>query len=114
MGDCIFCKIANHEISTDVLYEDDQVLAFNDLNPQAPIHFLVIPKVHIESVNALTDEMFPVVQAVFKAVQSLAKEMGFDEAGYRVVTNCGADGGQTVDHLHYHVLAGRNLAWPPG
>jgi len=114
MGDCIFCKIANHEIPAEVLYEDDQVLAFRDLNPQAPVHFLVIPKIHIESVNALDDETFPVVQAVFKAVQILAKELNFADAGYRVVTNCGVDGGQTVGHLHYHVLAGRNLTWPPG
>lgn len=114
MGDCIFCKIANHEIPADVIYEDDHVLAFHDLNPQAPVHFLVIPKIHIESVNALDESTLPVVQAVFRAIQILAKELEIDAAGYRVVTNCGVDGGQTVSHLHYHVLAGRNLAWPPG
>lgn len=114
MGDCIFCKIANHEIPAEVLYEDDQVLAFRDLNPQAPVHFLVIPKIHVESVNALDEKSFPVVQAVFKAVQVLVKELGVADAGYRVVTNTGVDGGQTVTHLHYHVLAGRNLTWPPG
>ncbi|SCX94306.1 histidine triad nucleotide-binding protein [Alkaliphilus peptidifermentans] len=115
MKDCIFCKIANGEIPTDILYENEHVLAFKDINPQAPLHLLIIPKKHITSAIQLEetdyDEIMP---AVFRAINHLAKEFKFYEKGYRIVNNCGQDGGQTVGHLHFHLLGGRQLQWPPG
>jgi len=111
--DCIFCEIAKGNLNTEFIYEDDKVVAFHDLNPQAPIHFLVIPKEHIKSANHI-DEDNLIVSHIFKVIKELANSMGFAEKGYRVINNCGEDGGQTVEHLHYHVLAGRNLQWPPG
>ena len=112
--DCIFCKIVNGEITSNKVYEDDDIVAFNDLSPQSPIHFLVIPKKHIESCNFLDRENSEVVAKIFVKIAELAKEMGFDESGYRIINNCNDHGGQTVKHLHFHVLAGRSLNWPPG
>ncbi|MFP5453371.1 histidine triad nucleotide-binding protein [Parvimonas sp. G1604] len=112
--DCIFCKIVNGEIPSNKIYEDEDIIAFNDLYPQAPIHFLVIPKKHIESCNFLDRENSEVVAKIFVKIAELAKEMGFDESGYRIINNCNDHGGQTVKHLHFHVLAGRSLNWPPG
>ena len=114
MSDCIFCKIANKEIPSDIIYEDDKVLAFMDLQPQSPKHILVIPKVHIESANDITEENQDYVGHIFVVIAKLAKEHGFADDGYRIVNNCGEFGQQTVPHLHYHVLAGRKLSWPPG
>ncbi len=114
MEDCIFCKIAKGEIPSEKVYEDDLVLAFNDLTPQAPIHILVIPKEHIASANDIDDENSNVIGHIYEIVSKIAKDKGFDKDGYRVVNNCGKDGGQTVDHIHFHVLAGRGLQWPPG
>ena len=114
MSDCIFCKIANGEIPTDFLYEDDRVVAFKDLNPVAPVHILIIPKEHIASALCLDDKNADVVSHIFKVAGKLANELGFAKDGFRIVNNCGRDGGQTVGHLHFHVLAGRNLEWPPG
>lgn len=111
--DCIFCKIANGEIPSNKLYEDESVLAFYDLAPQAPVHFLVIPKAHIKSANELNEDNADVVAHIFAVISKLAKELRL-EKGYRIVNNCGEDGGQTVGHLHFHVLGGRLLAWPPG
>ena len=111
--DCLFCKIAAGEIPSNKVYEDDKILAFYDIDPQAPVHFLVIPKEHIPSPAAIDGENGAVVAHIFAVVAQLAKELKLDN-GYRVVTNCGQDGGQTVGHLHFHVLAGRSLAWPPG
>ncbi len=111
--DCLFCKITAGEIPCKKVYEDDQVLAFYDVDPQAPVHFLVIPKAHIASPADITPENSAVVAHIFAVIARLARELGL-EKGYRVVTNCGADGGQSVPHLHFHVLAGRSLAWPPG
>ena len=111
--DCLFCKITAGEIPCKKVYEDDQVLAFYDVDPQAPVHFLVIPKAHIASPADITPENSAVVARIFAVIARLARELGL-EKGYRVVTNCGADGGQSVPHLHFHVLAGRSLAWPPG
>lgn len=111
--DCLFCKIAAGQIPASKLYEDDQVLAFYDIDPQAPVHFLVIPKAHIASPSCITAENSAVVAHVFEVIAALAGELGLAN-GYRVVTNCGADGGQSVPHLHFHVLAKRSLAWPPG
>jgi len=111
--DCIFCKLAKGEIPTEVVYEDDYVFAFNDMDPQAPIHMLFIPKAHIDSANEIEDEDI-IVARIFRAIKKVAKEKGFDKDGYRVVNNCGIDGGQTVEHLHFHVLAERKMLWPPG
>lgn len=111
--DCIFCKIAAGEIPANKLYEDDRCLAFYDLSPQAPVHFLVIPKAHIHSVDGLDQQNCDIVGHIFTVIAKLAGELSL-ESGYRIVNNCGADGGQTVPHLHFHVLGGRLLAWPPG
>ena len=111
--DCIFCKLANKEIPTEVVYEDDYVFAFNDMDPEAPVHVLFIPKAHINSTNELEDEDI-IVARIFKAIRNFAKEKGFDKDGYRIVNNCGLDGGQTVEHLHFHLLAERKMLWPPG
>lgn len=114
MENCIFCKISKGEIPSKKLYEDDKVYAFYDINPEAPTHFLVIPKEHIESANALDENNIDIIAHIFKVINKLVKELGVAEKGYRIVNNCGEDGGQTVKHLHFHVLAGRSLQWPPG
>ena len=111
--DCLFCKIAAGQIPSNKVYEDDQVLAFYDIDPQAPVHFLVIPKAHISGADAITAENSAVVAHIYEVIAKIAKELKL-ENGFRVVSNVGADGGQTVPHLHFHVLAGRSLAWPPG
>ncbi len=111
--DCLFCKIVAGEVPSNKLYEDDDLLAFYDIDPQAPVHFLVIPKAHIPSPAQIDAQNCEVVGKAFCLIAKLAQELHL-ENGYRVVTNCGADGGQTVGHLHFHVLAKRNLAWPPG
>ncbi|EHI98069.1 MULTISPECIES: histidine triad nucleotide-binding protein [unclassified Clostridium] len=114
MEDCIFCKIAMGEIPSKKLYEDDKVYAFYDINPEAPVHFLVIPKEHIESVNALNDNNINIVSHIFNVINKLVVELNISDTGYRIVNNCGEDGGQTVKHIHFHVLGGRSLKWPPG
>lgn len=111
--DCLFCKIIAGEIPSDCIYEDESVFAFRDIEPQAPKHFLVIPKKHIQSIDHLTEEDSHLVSKIFMVIQKLAKQEGL-EKGYRVVTNIGKDGGQSVGHLHFHVLGGRSLQWPPG
>ena len=113
MENCLFCKIAAGEIPSKKLYEDDELLAFYDIDPQAPLHFLVIPKAHIPSAAALTEENGPLLGHVFAVIARLCAEQGVTN-GYRVVSNVGEDGGQSVPHLHFHVLAKRSLAWPPG
>lgn len=114
MSDCLFCKIIKGEIPSNKVYEDELVYAFYDIDPQAPTHFLVVPKEHIASALEIDDKNSHIVGYVFKVVAKLAKELGFADEGYRIVNNCGKDGGQTVGHLHFHILAGRNLGWPPG
>ena len=114
MEDCIFCKIIKGEIPSSKVYEDDKVLAFNDISPEAPVHFLVIPKEHIQSVNEINEENADIISHIYKVINKLVVDLNVSEAGYRIVTNCGKDGGQTVNHMHFHVLAGRNLKWPPG
>ncbi|WP_130806617.1 histidine triad nucleotide-binding protein [Senegalia massiliensis] len=114
MSDCIFCKIVEKEIPSDVVYEDEKVIAFNDLEPQAPTHILIIPKKHISSLNTLKKEDLEVIAHIFGIIPKLAEEKGIKESGYRVVNNCGNDGGQTVGHIHFHILGGRSLQWPPG
>lgn len=112
--DCIFCKIAEGEIPSKKLYEDEKVIAFYDISPEAPIHFLVIPKKHIKSVNEVSEENANIISHIFLVINKLVKELNIAETGYRIVTNCGKDGGQTVDHMHFHVLGQRELKWPPG
>lgn len=112
--DCIFCKIINGEIPSKKLYEDEKVIAFHDISPEAPIHFLVIPKEHIQSVNELNEENANIISHIFLVINKLVKELNIAEAGYRIVNNCGKDGGQTVNHMHFHVLGQRELKWPPG
>lgn len=111
---CVFCQIASGEIPATKLYEDDLVVAFNDLDPQAPVHILIIPKKHIESVDYINAENSSVIAHIFELASKLAKEKGLDENGYRIVNNCGEWGGQSVMHLHFHLLGGRSMKWPPG
>ncbi len=113
MEDCLFCKIASGEIPSNKLYEDDTVLAFYDIDPQAPVHFLVIPKTHIGSVADLNVENSAIAAHALEVIAKLSKQLGLEE-GFRVVSNCGEQAGQSVPHLHFHVLAKRKLAWPPG
>lgn len=113
MGDCLFCKIAAGEIPSAKVYEDETVYAFKDIDPQAPVHFLVIPKEHIQSAGHVTAENSAVVAHIFEVISALAKELGL-EAGFRVVSNAGAQAQQSVPHLHFHVLSGRDMTWPPG
>ncbi|MDR1177489.1 MAG: histidine triad nucleotide-binding protein [Spirochaetaceae bacterium] len=114
MSDCLFCKIISGEIPAKKIYEDSDMLAFYDVNPQAPLHFLLIPKRHIRNIMELEDGDADLAgRLIFKA-QELAAALGCGEKGARFVINCKTDGGQTVDHLHIHVLGGRPLAWPPG
>lgn len=115
MSDCIFCKIANKEIDSKIIYEDEKVLAFRDLSPQAPQHVLIIPKKHFDDVTKLAAEDSELVAHIFVTViKKIAAELGVEESGFRLVINTGKDGGQTVGHLHIHVLGGRFMNWPPG
>ena len=113
MENCLFCKIAAGQIPSNKVYEDDKVLAFYDIDPQAPVHFLVIPKEHIARADEIDGSNSAIVAHIFEVIAKIAKELKL-EKGYRIVNNCGEDGGQTVGHLHFHVLGGRLLAWPPG
>jgi len=112
MTDCLFCKMVKGDIKPDVVFEDDKVLAFRDISPQAPMHVLVVPKRHITNLNALDDAELG--GYMLQAAAKVAEDQGYAESGYRSVFNCNADGGQTVNHLHLHVLGGRRLSWPPG
>lgn len=114
MKDCLFCKIISGEIPSTQIYDDEYVYAFLDIDPQAPTHIVFIPKQHISSTNEIDGTNAMVIAKIFEAIPKIAKENGFEKSGYRIVNNCGKDGGQTVDHLHFHVLAGRTLQWPPG
>lgn len=112
--DCVFCKIANGEIPAKTVYEDDEVIAFHDANPQAPIHLLIVPKQHIASIMDVNERNTKVINKIAKVAQDLARQNKIDESGFRIVVNTGEDGGQTVPHLHFHLLGGRSLTWPPG
>lgn len=112
--DCIFCKIVKGDIPSNKIYEDDKVLAFHDISPEAPIHFLVIPKEHIKSANDINEKNSQIISHIFLVINKLVRELNIAETGYRIVNNCGNDGGQTVDHIHFHVLGQRDLKWPPG
>lgn len=110
MENCIFCKIVSGEIPSNKVYEDQNVLAFKDLNPQMPVHILVIPKKHIGSVVELKEEDELLVGKIFTAINKIANEIGIDKKGFRVISNCGQDAGQTVKHLHFHILAGEKMS----
>jgi histidine triad (HIT) family protein len=112
--DCIFCKIVAGEIPSNKVYEDDKILAFRDLNPEAPEHVLIIPKKHITSLNHVTPEDHALLGHIQVKVKEIAESLGVSEKGYRLVANTGDEGGQTVHHLHYHLLGGRSMKWPPG
>jgi histidine triad (HIT) family protein len=114
MSNCIFCKIAAGEIPSNVICETDEVFAFHDINPQAPLHAVVIPKRHIADIAASGDGDVLLLGKLMRATADVASHLGISESGFRIVVNNGPDGGQTVDHLHIHVLGGRHLTWPPG
>jgi len=112
--DCIFCRIVRREIPCDIVYEDDKVLAFNDIEPKAPVHILIIPKDHISGVLELDEHHKELMGHILTVASNLAGEKEIDESGFRVVVNSGPDAGQAVFHIHFHLLGGRSLAWPPG
>lgn len=112
MSDCLFCRIIAGEIPSNKVYEDESVFAFYDIDPQAPTHFLVIPKAHIPSCGAITSENSNVVAHCFEVISKVTQDLGIQE--FRVVSNCGESAGQSVPHLHFHVLSGRDMTWPPG
>jgi histidine triad (HIT) family protein len=109
MGDCIFCKIIEKKIPSTIVYEDNKVLAFNDINPVAPVHVIIIPKDHIANVNELTQDNASVIGDIHMAAKKIADKLGIADKGYRLINNCGADAGQTVFHLHYHLIGGVSL-----
>ena len=111
---CLFCKIAEGQIASKIVYQDEDVVAFEDINPQAPYHILLIPRRHIASVADVTPEDGPLLAVLFAAANKLAQKMGLGERGYRIVTNVGPEAGQSVFHLHFHLLGGRKFGWPPG
>lgn len=112
--DCLFCKIIAGEIPSKKVYEDDLVYAFHDIEPQAPVHVIIIPKMHIKSANKITSENSKYIAHIFEVIPQIAKTLGIDEKGYRVINNCGEYGGQTVGHLHFHLTGGRQFGWPAG
>jgi histidine triad (HIT) family protein len=113
-ADCLFCKIAAREIAADVVHQSDDVVAFRDTNPKAPTHILLIPKEHMESIADVADHHAGVLADIAQSAAHLAKTEGIDQTGWRLVTNVGPDAGQTVFHLHFHLLGGRKMGWPPG
>jgi len=112
--DCLFCKITQGEIPTNIIYQDDLVVAFDDIHPKAPVHKLIIPRKHIATINDLTPEDNELIGHMMQVAKKLAKEFEVDQSGYRVIMNCNKDAGQEVFHLHMHLLGGRALTWPPG
>ncbi|MFV2005305.1 MAG: histidine triad nucleotide-binding protein [Gammaproteobacteria bacterium] len=114
MSDCLFCKIRDGEIQGDIVYDDDDVLAFNDVNPQAPVHVLIIPKKHISTTNDLSDTDEAIMGKLFSVAKTIAAERGVSDDGYRMVVNCNQKAGQSVFHVHMHLLADRVMRWPPG
>ncbi len=114
MENCIFCKIAEKKAPADILYEDDQVIAFRDIYPKAPVHVLIIPRLHIPTLNDLTEETADLIGKITLVAKGLAISEGIDKRGYRILFNCNRDAGQQVYHIHMHLLGGRHLMWPPG
>lgn len=113
MENCIFCKIISGNIPSDIIYRDNKVIVFKDLNPQAPIHLLIVPIEHIKSAKEINEHNADIIGHVFNVANKLPKDIDL-EKGYRIVNNCDSFGGQTVDHIHFHLLAGRQMLWPPG
>lgn len=111
---CIFCKIIHKEIPSKIIYEDDLVLAFDDINPQAPFHILIIPKKHYSTLFDIDENDKELIGHIFIVARNIAKQMGINERGFRIVMNCNQDAGQTIYHIHFHLLAGRRMHWPPG
>ena len=114
MSECLFCKIRDGKIPGDIVYENDHVLAFNDINPVAPTHILIIPKEHISTLNDLEENHTQTMGELILAAKKIAESKGFSEAGYRTVFNCNENGQQTVFHIHLHLIGGRQMSWPPG
>lgn len=114
MSDCLFCKIISREIPTEIVYEDDKIIAFKDAQPHAPVHVLILPKEHIPTIADITDSSASLIGYLHLKVKEIAGELGIGESGYRLVCNYGRDGDQIVPHVHFHLLGGRRLAWPPG
>jgi histidine triad (HIT) family protein len=112
--DCLFCRIASSEMEADVVHSSDDIVAFRDINPQAPVHILIIPKEHIESARAIKDRNGGLLAEIVQAAAHLARTEGVDQTGWRLVTNVGRHAGQSVRHLHFHLLGGREMGWPPG
>ncbi len=112
--DCLFCKIIAGDIPADIIYESDTAIAFRDINPRAPTHVLIVPREHIATINDINPEQEAIVGSLFSAARAIAAQEGISDDGYRAVMNCNADAGQTVFHLHLHLLGGRILGWPPG
>lgn len=114
MNDCLFCKIINGNIPSNKVYEDELIYAFADIAPVAPVHVVIVPKVHIDSINNIDESNIQVVSHILLKAKEIASDLGVGKNGYRLVNNCGEDGGQTVEHLHFHLIGGRNMQWPPG
>lgn len=114
MADCLFCRIVRREIPATIVHETDDVVAFRDVSPQAPVHLLVIPKAHIATLNDLSAAQAPIMGQLYLAAVEIARREGIAQSGYRALVNCNADAGQSVFHVHLHLLGGRKLAWPPG
>jgi histidine triad (HIT) family protein len=114
MTNCLFCKIANNDIPANIIYQDEAIVAFDDIRPQAPHHKLIIPRKHIATLNDLTEDDNTLMSHIFNVAKQLAKTLGIDQTGYRTLINCNAGGGQEVFHLHLHLLGGRQMTWPPG
>jgi histidine triad (HIT) family protein len=113
-ADCIFCRIVAGEIPSEMVYDDDLVVVIRDINPRAPTHLLVLPRAHIPSATSISRQDGELMGRIFGVASELARDLGLDDNGYRIVTNVGAWGGQTVDHLHFHLMGGRSFTWPPG
>jgi histidine triad (HIT) family protein len=112
--DCLFCRIVRRDVDADIVYEDDSVIAFRDIHPQAPVHLLLVPRMHIPTVSDFREEHAPVLSGLLLAAAKIAVDQGVDQNGYRVVLNCREGAGQSVFHVHAHLLGGRPMAWPPG
>ena len=114
MEDCLFCKIVGKDIPAELIFEDDRIVAFNDINPQAPIHILIIPREHLASLNDVPEEKRDLLGHILLRAQQIAQNLGIRENGYRIVLNTARDSGQEVYHIHFHLLGGRRMTWPPG
>jgi len=109
LEECIFCKIASKELPANVVYEDEEIIAFKDINPAAPVHILIIPKKHVEKLTDIKKEDEAIIGRIYTVINDIAKSQGIDERGFRVIVNCGEEGGQVVQHLHFHLLGGKHL-----